>query len=102
MVLEIHPVLYVTSTINKGKRKYTDKELIDKEGWKDQRKEFIKKEKTKEKWKEQNKKKQNNKRKEDRKKEKIVYNFRILKTPADPKHEIDKSYTYGKLFFLWI
>ena len=25
-----------------------------------------------------------------------------LKTPADPKHEIDKSYTYGKLFFLWI
>ena len=26
----------------------------------------------------------------------------ILKTPADPKHEIDKSYTYGKLFFLWI
>ena len=23
-----------------------------------------------------------------------------LKTPADPKHEIDKSYTYGKLFFL--
>ena len=24
------------------------------------------------------------------------------KTPADPKHEIDKSYTYGKLFFLWI
>ena len=26
----------------------------------------------------------------------------FLKTPADPKHEIDKSYTYGKLFFLWI